>query len=99
MLYVFVKLKDVNNTFIIKLPRPSHISSDQYEIEDYLPRSRFIEVSDHLISTFKSLKGFNLKKETMKKKLAGNCENGKFVEADFLEFKKLFDLILEIKRT
>lgn len=95
----FVKLNNVNNMFVIKLPRPSHITSDQYEIEDYLPRSRFIEVSDHLISTFKSLKGFNLKKDTMKKKLAAKCETGEYVKTDFLEFQKLFDLILKIKRT
>ena len=83
----------------MKLPRPSTITSDQYEIEDYLPRKRFLEISDDLIKTFKSLKGFNLKKDTMKKKLASKCEKGNYVKDDFLEFKKLFDLILEIKAT
>lgn len=95
----FIKLNNVNNTFIIKLPRPASINSDQYEIEDYLPRQRFLEVSTELISSFKSLKGFNLKKDTMKKKLAKKCDNGNYNKNDFLEFQKLFDLVLEIKES
>ncbi|WP_179317941.1 ATP-dependent nuclease [Winogradskyella undariae] len=93
----YFKLKTSANTYLLKLPRPSTITSDQYEIEDYLPRKRFLEISDDLIKTFKSLKGFNLKKDTMKKKLASKCEKGSYGKDDFLEFKKLFDLILEIK--
>lgn len=93
----FFKLKNTPNTYLLKLPRPSSITSDQYEIEDYLPRKRFLEVSDDLIRTFKSLKGFNFKKATMKKNLASKCQDGNYMKDDFLEFKKLFDLILEIK--
>lgn len=91
----FIKINELTNTFLLKLPKLSHINDEQYEIEDYFPLNKMIDIAKNQIDTFKVLKNFSLKKDIIKKMLSKECKN--FDKPDFENFKILFDLILEIK--
>lgn len=92
----FVQIVEFKNTFLLKLPRLSHITDEQYEIEDYFPLEKLVNISKNQIDTFKVLKNFTIKKDMIKRKLSDEC--GNYIESDFEWFKALFDLILEIKK-
>jgi ABC-type cobalamin/Fe3+-siderophores transport system ATPase subunit len=91
----FVKIEKLKNTYLLKLPKLDRITNDQYEIEDYFPTQKLIEISKKQIDTFKVLKDFTLKKDTVKRKLIEEVES--YVKDDFIDFKELLDLIIEIK--
>lgn len=93
----YVKIEEFYNTFLLLLPKPDRVNDIQYEIEDFFPLDKLNTIAKKQIDTFKVLKNFTLKKDTVKKKLSEQCSNPDFVKEDFEEFKKLFDLILEIK--
>ena len=63
----------IKNTFLIKLPKLPHISNEQYEIEDYFPLEKMIEIAKIQIDTFKVLKDFSIKKDIVKKELSRKC--------------------------
>lgn len=92
----YVKVKRLHNTYLLKLPKLDRITNSQYEIEDYFPTQKLIEISKNLIDTFKVLKDFSLKKDTVKRKLYDDVEG--YIKNDFQDFKKLLDLVLEIKK-
>ena len=91
----FVKIVELDNTFLLKLPKLDRINDSRFELEDYFPTEKLTNISKNLIDTFKVLKNFTLKKETVKRKLFDEVES--YEKADFEDFKKLFDLILEIQ--
>lgn len=92
----FVKIESIKNTYLLVLPKLEHITDNQFEIEDYFPLDKLITIATNQINTFKVLKNFTLKKDMVKRKLETECV--KFVESDFIWFKVLFDLILDIKK-
>jgi ABC-type cobalamin/Fe3+-siderophores transport system ATPase subunit len=94
----YVKIQEFKNTFLLLLPKPERVNDSQYEIEDFFPLDKLSNIAIEQINTFKVLKNFTLKKDTVKRKLNEICTNDTFIKEDFKEFKKLFDLILEIKR-
>lgn len=91
----FVKIEEFKNTFLLKLPKLDRINNTQYEIEDYFPLNKLIEISKKEIDTYKVIKDFVFNKKTVKRKLSAECNE--YVKEDFNDFKKLFDLILKIK--
>lgn len=91
----FVKIENLQNTYLLKLPKLDRITDNQYEIEDYLPISRMVGIATSEIQTYKVLKNFALSKNMIKRKL--NKEVGGYLKADFEDFRVLFDLILRIK--
>ena len=91
----FVKIENLKNTFLLKLPKLDRITNSQYEIEDYFPTAKLIEISKKQIDTFKVLKDFTLKKDTVKRKLVEDVES--YLKADFNDFRKLLDLLIDIK--
>lgn len=91
----FVKIEEFKNTYLLKLPRLERITDSQFEIEDYFPLNKLIDISKKQIDTFKVLKNFTLKKEMVKRKLSAECKD--YNKNDFNDFKKLFDLIMKIK--
>lgn len=93
----YVKIEESYNTFLLLLPKPDRVNDIQYEIEDFFPLDKLNTIAKKQIDTFKVLKNFTLKKDTVKKKLSEQCTNPDFIKEDFEEFKKLFDLILKIK--
>ncbi len=93
----YVKIQEFKNTFLLLLPKPERVNDSQYEIEDFFPLDKLSNIAIEQINTFKVLKNFTLKKDTVKRKLNEICTNDTFIKEDFEEFKKLFDLILQIK--
>jgi len=93
----YVKIDELKNTYLLLLPKPENVTNSQYEIEDYFPLSKLVEVSKTQIDTFRVLKDFIIKKDFVKKKLSEECKNESYIKEDFTEFKKLFDLIKTIK--
>jgi len=91
----YVKIEELKNTFLLILPKPDTVTNNQYEIEDFFPLNKLIDISKTQIDTFKVLKDFIIKKEMVKKKLSEKCST--YDSSDFEHFKKLFDLIVEIK--
>ena len=91
----YVKIEKLKNTFLLILPKPDTVTNNQYEIEDFFPLNKLIDISKTQIDTFKVLKDFIIKKEMVKKKLSEKCST--YDSSDFEHFKKLFDLIVEIK--
>ena len=94
----YVKINELKNTFLLMLPKPTTVQDVQYEIEDYFPVEKLIEIAKDQIDTFKILKNFVLKKDTVKRKLSDKCKNNELNDDDFDEFKILLDLIREIKQ-
>lgn len=93
----YVQINELKNTYLLLLPKPENVTNSQYEIEDYFPLSKLIEISKTQIDTFRVLKDFIIKKDFVKKKLSEECKNENYIQEDFIEFKKLFDLIKTIK--
>ncbi len=93
----YVKIDELKNTYLLLLPKPENVTNSQYEIEDYFPLSKLVEVSKTQIDTFRVLKDFIIKKDFVKKKLSEECKNESYIKEDFTKFKKLFDLIKTIK--
>jgi len=91
----FARIKNSENTYLLKLPKIERIDNTQFEIEDYFPINKLIEISKQLIDNFQVIKQFNLKKDTVKRKLMKEVEN--YEKEDFKDFKPLLDLILNIK--
>ena len=76
-------------------PKKDGFKNSNFEVEDYFP----IEVLRHFIFdksiTFQDLKGkFSSKKKV---EFSKKCQENNFKKSNFNGFKKLFDLILEIK--
>ncbi|MGV2874016.1 ATP-dependent nuclease [Colwellia sp. E150_009] len=90
----FVKINKLKNTFLLKLPKLQRINNSQYEIEDYFPIKNLINISKNQIDTFKVLKDFTLKKDSVKRKLNEQLES--YPKVDFDDFQILLDLILTI---
>jgi energy-coupling factor transporter ATP-binding protein EcfA2 len=93
----YVKFPELTNTFLLMLPKPNHVENSQYEIEDFFPLEKLVEISKLQVDTFRVLKDFTLKKDFVKRKLAVMCEQNEFSASDFIEFKNLLDLILLIR--
>lgn len=91
----FVKIEELKNTYLLKLPQLTRIHNQQYEIEDFFPLDKLINISKNQIDTFKVLKDFTLKKDFVKNKLCNECDE--YIKNDFEDFKKIFNLILRIK--
>ena len=79
----------------MKLPKLSRINNIQFEIEDFFPLAKLTNISKNRIDTFKVLKDFTLKKDTVKKQLALECET--YTPADYEDFKEILELIYKIK--
>lgn len=83
-----------DNFHFLMLPKLDRITNSQFEIEDYFKTDLLKEISRELIDSFKVLKDFTLKKDTIKRKLNERVENLEVVEFD--DFKVLFDKINSI---
>lgn len=93
----YVKINELKNTYLLYLPKPTTVTNQQYEIEDYFPLEKLNEISKKQIDTFKVLKDFKLDKKFVKNELSKECEKETYNKSDFNEFKILFNKILEIK--
>jgi len=93
----YVKFDEFKNTFLLMLPKPTHVENSQYEIEDFFPLEKLIDISKQQIDTFKVFKDFTLKKDSVKRKLVKMCNNSELTAEDFNGFKVLLDMILGIK--
>lgn len=91
----FISLSRLKNTYLVMLPKLDRIKNSQFEIEDYFPTDKLITVSKKQIDTFKVLKDFTLKKDTVKRKISEEVES--YTKDDFQDFTRLFDVILQIK--
>lgn len=93
----FVKINEFKNTYLFMLPKLQRINNQQFEIEDFFPLEKLINISKKQIDTFKVLKDFMLKKDFVKKQLSIECSDDSFVKSDFNDFKNILDSILLIK--
>ncbi|CAM4002556.1 AAA family ATPase [Flavobacterium antarcticum] len=83
-----------DNFHFLMLPRLARINDSQFEIEDYFNPEILQKISKELIDTFRVLKNFTIKKDTIKKKFNENLEN--LDSQEFEDFKVLFDKLIEI---
>lgn len=87
-------LLEKNNFYFLMLPKLERINDSQFEIEDYFKPEILQDISKSLIDTFRVLKNFTLKKDTVKRKVNEKLED--FTPLEFEDFKVLFDKINEI---
>jgi len=90
-----VKIGDLENTYLLMLPKLERITNSQYEIEDFFPTARLKQIAKDQIDTFKVLKDFSLKKDFIKHKLAKAIAG--YEKEAFDDFKVLLDKILDVK--
>ncbi|MFB9120835.1 AAA family ATPase [Bergeyella porcorum] len=83
-----------DNFHFLMLPKLDRITNSQFEIEDYFKTKLLKKISKEKIDSFKVLKDFTLKKDTIKKELNKRIET--FDVSEFEDFKILFDKINSI---
>lgn len=93
----FVKINEFKNTYLFMLPKLQRIDNKQFEIEDFFPLEKLINISKRQIDTFKVLKDFTLKKDFVKKQLSINCIGDEFIKSDFIDFEEILKILLRIK--
>jgi ABC-type cobalamin/Fe3+-siderophores transport system ATPase subunit/predicted transport protein len=93
------KYRVKNNLFVALLPKTEVHPNDNFMIEDYFGTQKIITESIKLLNlqNCKDFGGMTNIKSEIKEKLPFLCLD--FEVADFEGFRKLFDLILEIKQT
>ena len=80
-----------NNIWIAVYPARRYFKGSNFNIEDYFTKTL---LNRYVFEGFKSLKSINTP-NAIKRKLERECHN--FADSEFRLFKKVFDLILDIK--
>ncbi|OIR25530.1 ATP-dependent nuclease [Bathymodiolus thermophilus thioautotrophic gill symbiont] len=79
--------------YIYLYPKKDGFTQGIFEVEDYFPIETLQKFTFDTINTFQ-----DLKQKFKKSQFANECKKSDFDKANFDGFKKLFDLILDIKK-